>query len=76
MSAELLIISITGAIAVLTYIVKHCRKSECWSKENCFSIRMDSASTASETSTPAPPPPAPPPSPVITKSTINVSSVV
>ena len=73
MSAELLIISITGAVAVLTYIVKHCRKSECWSKENCFSIRMDSASTASETTTT---PPAPPPSPIITKSTINVSSVV
>ena len=71
MSTELLIISITGAIAVLTYIVKHCRRSECWSKENCFSIRMDSASTASETT-----PPAPQPSPIIPHSTIHVSSVV
>lgn len=68
MSTELLIISITGAIAVLTYIVKHCRRSECWSKDKCFSINMDNAS---ETSTPAPPP-----SPVITNSTIHVSSVV
>ena len=71
MSTELLIISITGAIAVLTYIVKHCRRSECWSKENCFSIRMDSASTASETMQPASLP-----SPIIPHSTINVSSVV
>ena len=71
MSAELLIISITGAVAVLTYIVKHCRKSECWSKDKCFSINMDSASNASETTTPAPLP-----SPVIHQSEIHISSVV
>ena len=68
MSAELLIISITGAIALLTYIVKHCKGSECWSKDNCCKIKMD---IVSET----PIPPTPPPSPV-EPTHIKISSIV
>jgi len=54
MSAELLILSITGALALLTYVIKHCRGSECWSRDKCCSIKMDRASITSETPTPTP----------------------
>jgi len=70
MSAELLILSITGALALLTYIVKHCRGSECWSKEKCCSIKMDIASEP-------PTPQAPPPSPIsLVQPNITTSSVI
>ena len=40
-SVEIIILCITGAIACITYIVKHFKKSECWSKKACFSCKMD-----------------------------------
>ena len=40
-SVEIIIICITGTIACITYIVKHFKKSECWSKKACFSCKMD-----------------------------------
>ena len=40
-SVEIIILSVTGIIAMLTYIVKHFKKSECWSKKACFSCKMD-----------------------------------
>ena len=40
-SVEIIILCITGAIACITYIVKHFKKSECWSKDSCFSCKMD-----------------------------------
>lgn len=65
MSAELLILSITGALALLTYIVKHCRGSECWSKEKCCSIKMDRASSE-----------APTPTSLVEPNGITISSVI
>ncbi len=40
-SVEIIILSVTGIIAMLTYIVKHFKKSECWSKDSCFTCKMD-----------------------------------
>ena len=40
-SVEIIIICITGTIACIAYIVKHFKKSECWSKKACFSCKMD-----------------------------------
>ena len=40
-SVEIIILCITGAIACITYIVKHFKKSECLSKKACFSCKMD-----------------------------------
>ena len=40
-SVEIIILSVTGVIAMLTYIVKHFKKSECLSKDSCFSCKMD-----------------------------------
>ncbi len=70
MSAELIILSVTGIIALLTYIIKHCRGSECWTKEKCFSIKMDRASISEP-----PTPPAPPPTPD-EPTNIKISSIV
>ncbi len=41
MSVEIIILCVTGVIACLTYLVKHFKKSECWSKESCCVCRMD-----------------------------------
>ena len=41
MSVEIIILCVTGVIACLTYLVKHFKKSECWSKDSCFVCRMD-----------------------------------
>ena len=40
-SVEIIILSVTGIIAMLTYIVKHFKKSECWSKDSCCVCKMD-----------------------------------
>ena len=40
-SVEIIILCVTGAIACITYIVKHFKRSECWSKESCFMCKMD-----------------------------------
>ncbi len=40
-SVEIIILCVTGAIACITYIVKHFKKSECWSKESCCICKMD-----------------------------------
>ncbi len=41
MSVEIIILCVTGVVACLTYLVKHFKKSECWSKESCCVCRMD-----------------------------------
>ena len=40
-SVEIIILCVTGAIACITYIVKHFKKSECWGKESCCVCKMD-----------------------------------
>ena len=40
-SVEIIILCVTGVIACITYLVKHFKKSECWSKESCFTCKMD-----------------------------------
>ena len=40
-SVEIIILCVTGVIACITYLVKHFKKSECWSKDSCFSCKMD-----------------------------------
>ncbi len=40
-SVEIIIICITGTIACLTYLIKHFKKSECWSKDSCCLCKMD-----------------------------------
>jgi len=61
-SVEIIIICVTGTIACLTYLVKHFKKSECWSKENCCVCKMDkddkskSESVSIETETEPKPP--------------------
>ena len=40
-SVEIIIICITGTIACLTYLIKHFKKSECWSKQACCLCKMD-----------------------------------
>ena len=40
-SIEIIILCITGAIACITYVVKHLKKSECWSKQACCILKMD-----------------------------------
>ena len=40
-SVEIIILSVTGIIAMLTYIVKHFKKSTCWTSDACFSCKMD-----------------------------------
>ena len=41
MSVEIIFLCVTGVVACLTYLVKHFKKSECWSKESCCVCRMD-----------------------------------
>ena len=40
-SIEIIILCVTGVIACLTYLVKHFKKSECWSKDSCCVCKMD-----------------------------------
>ena len=40
-SVEIIILCVTGVIACITYLVKHFKKSECWSKDSCCSCKMD-----------------------------------
>ncbi len=40
-SVEIIILCVTGVVACLTYLVKHFKKSECWSKDSCFTCKMD-----------------------------------
>ena len=40
-SIEIIILCVTGVVACLTYLVKHFKKSECWSKDSCFTCKMD-----------------------------------
>ena len=40
-SIEIIILCVTGTIACITYFVKHAKTSSCWSKEACFSCKMD-----------------------------------
>ena len=40
-SIEIIILCVTGAIACITYIVKHAKSSECWTSKSCFSCKMD-----------------------------------
>ena len=41
MSVEIIILCVTGVVACLTYLVKHFKKSECWSKDSCCTCKMD-----------------------------------
>ena len=41
MSVEIIILCVTGVVACLTYLVKHFKKSECWSKDSCCVCKMD-----------------------------------
>ena len=49
-SVEIIILSVTGVIAMLTYIVKHFKKSECWSKDSCCVCKMDKNDSKSDLS--------------------------
>ncbi len=49
-SVEIIILSVTGIIAMLTYIVKHFKKSECWSKYSCCVCKMDKNDSKSDLS--------------------------
>ena len=40
-SPEIIILVITGVVACVTYLVKHFKKSSCWTKESCCSCKMD-----------------------------------
>ncbi len=40
-SVEIIILAVTGVVACLTYLVKHFKKSECWSKDSCCTCKMD-----------------------------------
>ena len=50
MSVEIIILCVTGVIACLTYLVKHFKKSECWSKESCCVCKMDKNDSKSDLS--------------------------
>ena len=41
MSVEIIFLCVTGVVACLTYLVKHFKKSECWSKDSCCTCKMD-----------------------------------
>lgn len=58
-SIEIIILCVTGAIACITYIVKHFKKSECWTSESCCICKMDKDNKSKSdvvinTSTPCP----------------------
>jgi hypothetical protein len=40
-SPELIILTVTGVIAMLTYVIKHMKTSTCWTSESCFTVKMD-----------------------------------
>ena len=40
-SPELFVLTVTGVIAMLTYVIKHMKTSTCWTSESCFSVKMD-----------------------------------
>ena len=40
-SVEIIILCVTGAIACVTYIVKHFKKSSCWTSDSCCTCKMD-----------------------------------
>ena len=44
-SPELIILTVTGVIAMGTYIVKHMKTSTCWTNDSCFSVKMDNTKT-------------------------------
>ena len=50
MSVEIIILCVTGVIACLTYLVKHFKKSECWSKDYCCVCKMDKNDSKSDLS--------------------------
>ncbi len=49
-SVEIIILCITGVIACLTYLVKHFKKSECWSRDSCCVCKMDKNDSKSDLS--------------------------
>ena len=46
-SPELIVLTVTGVIAMLTYVIKHMKTSTCWTSESCFSVKMDSTKSPS-----------------------------
>ena len=50
MSVEIIILCVTGVVACLTYLVKHFKKSECWSKDSCCVCKMDKNDSKSDVS--------------------------
>ncbi len=49
-SVEIIILAVTGVVACLKYIVKHFKKSECWSKDSCCVCKMDKNDSKSDLS--------------------------
>ncbi len=49
-SVEIIILCVTGVVACLTYLVKHFKKSVCWSKESCCVCKMDKNDSKSDLS--------------------------
>ena len=49
-SIEIIILCVTGVVACLTYLVKHFKKSECWSKDSCCVCKMDKNDSKSDLS--------------------------
>ncbi len=49
-SVEIIILAVTGVVACLTYLVKHFKKSECWSKDSCCVCKMDKNDSKSDLS--------------------------
>ena len=49
-SIEIIILCVTGVVACLTYLVKHFKKSECWSKDSCCVCKMDKDDSKSDLS--------------------------
>ena len=50
MSVEIIILCVTGVVACLTYLVKHFKKTECWSKDSCCVCKMDKNDSKSDLS--------------------------
>ena len=50
MSVEIIILCVTGVVACLTYLVKHFKKSEFWSKDSCCVCKMDKNDSKSDLS--------------------------
>ena len=49
MSVEIIILCV-GVVACLTYLVKHFKKSECWSKDYCCVCKMEKNDSKSDLS--------------------------